>query len=69
MKGRLLDLEGISNQARQYIDHEIERAAMASVLDLQNILELIGNRFDDGTLSEEDPIKVRVNTSPMLRRT
>ena len=44
---------GISDQARNEIDEEVKGAAMARMLNLRNVLELVIDSFDDGTLTQE----------------
>ena len=39
----------ISDQPSQHIDHEIDGRAMASVLDLRDILELFVDGLDQGS--------------------
>ena len=51
---RFLGLQAISNQASKQIDQEIERAAMARVLNLGNILELVIDGFNDGAFTQEE---------------
>ena len=41
----------IGDQTGQDVDEAIERTAMPGVLNLRNILELIDDTFDDGTLA------------------
>ena len=43
----------VGNQAAQEIDTEIERATMTGVFDLGDVLELIGNRLDDGAAAQQ----------------
>lgn len=50
---RFLGLMAVSNQAAQEIDTEIERATMTGVFDLGDVLELIGNRLDDGAAAQQ----------------
>lgn len=43
----------ISDQPSQHIDNEIDRRTMASVLDLRDILELIVDGLDQGSLAKQ----------------
>ncbi len=47
----------ISNQATKQVDQEVDRTAMARMLDLRNVLELINNRFHDGAFAQEKLIQ------------
>ena len=49
----------ISNQASNNIDETIDWAAMASMLDLGDILELLDDTFNDGPFSEEQFVEPR----------
>src|SRR5262245_44972609 len=52
----LLGLVAIGDEAREQVDHEVEWAAVARVLDLRNVLELIDNRLDERPLAQQEPI-------------
>ena len=43
----------VGNQAGQQIDHEIGRTAMASMLDLRDILELVNDGLDDRPFTQQ----------------
>ena len=45
-EGRFLGLKTISNEAREQIDQEIERAAMARMFNLRNMFELVIDGLD-----------------------
>ncbi len=49
----------IGNQPTQHIDKEIDRAAMAGILGLRDILELIDNTFDDGSFAQQQVVSQR----------
>jgi hypothetical protein len=44
----------VSNEPCDQIDQEIDGAAMARMLNLTDVFELIGDGFDDGTFAEKD---------------
>jgi hypothetical protein len=44
---RLLGLVAIGDEPREQVDNEVDRAAMARVFDLADVLELIDDRFDE----------------------
>lgn len=46
----------IGDETREQVDNEVERAAVARVLDLRNVLELIDNRLDERPLAQQEPI-------------
>ena len=46
----------IGDQARKQVDKEIERAAVAGVFDLADVLELIKDRLDERALAEQEPV-------------
>jgi hypothetical protein len=52
----LLGLAAIGDEAREQVDEEIERAAVARVLDLADVLELVNNRLDERPLAQQEPI-------------
>ncbi len=41
----------VSDQASDEIDQEVDRAAMARVLNLRDVFELIGDGLDDGAFA------------------
>lgn len=43
----------VGNQAAQYIDAEVDRTAMTGMLDLGDVLELVDDRFNHGTLASQ----------------
>ena len=43
----------VSNQAAQEVDAEVDGATMARMLDLRDVLELVNDRFNDGTFASE----------------
>ena len=51
IEGRFMGLMSVSNQTGNQINEKVKRAAMSGVLDLGNVLELVIDGFDDGTLS------------------
>src|SRR5947209_8137645 len=55
----LLLSESVSNQTCDQIDEEVHRTAMTRVLNLRDILQLIVDRFNDGSLPEHDLIEHR----------
>jgi hypothetical protein len=42
---------GVSDQARNQVNEEINRTAMTGMLNLGNVLELVVDGFDDGALA------------------
>jgi hypothetical protein len=52
-EGRLLGLMAVSDEARQQVDEEVVWAAVAGILDLRAVLELIDDGLDEGTLAEK----------------
>jgi hypothetical protein len=46
----------IGDQAGEQMDEEVERTAVARVLDLADILELIDDGLDEGALAQEQAI-------------
>jgi hypothetical protein len=57
--GRFSRLVGIGNQSGHQIDHAIGHPAVAGMLNLRNILELVMDSFDTGALSKEKLIGKR----------
>jgi hypothetical protein len=53
---RLLALVRVSNQSANNIDQAVHVAAVARMLDLRHILELVNDGFDDGVLAEQQAI-------------
>ncbi len=43
----------VGDEASHQIDQEVDRAAMARMLELTNVFELIIDRFNDGPLAQE----------------
>ena len=54
MQRGLLGLVAIGDEAGEQMDEEIERTAMARVLDLADVLELIDDRLDQGAFAQEE---------------
>ena len=52
MKRRLLGLMTIGNQTTEDINSEIDRTAMARMLDLGNIFELVNDSFNNPCVYE-----------------
>jgi hypothetical protein len=52
----LLWLPHVGNQARQDIDHKVDRAAMARMLDLRLILQLVVDGLDDEAFPQQEPV-------------
>ena len=48
MEGRFLRLMAIGNEATEEIDEEVDRTAVAGMLDLGDVLDLIEDGFDNG---------------------
>ena len=46
----------IGDKTGQEVDGEVGRTAVAGVLDLRNVLELIGDRLDDETFTQHEPV-------------
>jgi hypothetical protein len=46
----------VSDQTSNSVDESVNRAAMASVLDLRNVLELVDRAFNDGPFSKKELI-------------
>ena len=51
IQGRVFGLKTVSNQPGDEIDQEVERAAMAGMLNLGNIFELVVDSLDDGAFA------------------
>ncbi len=49
---RLLRLVTVSDQSANDIDQAVDRAAMAGMLNLRDILELVNDGFDDRALAD-----------------
>ena len=47
----------VGNYARDQIDHEVGQASVSGVFDLRDVLELIIDRFYDGTLPEHKLVR------------
>src|SRR5690606_15219142 len=52
----LLGLVAIGRQAREQVDEEIEGAAVARVLDLADVFELIDDGLDQGAFAQQEPV-------------
>jgi hypothetical protein len=52
VEGGFLGLMAVGNEATEEIDEEVRDAAMARVLDLRDVLQLIDNGFDYYAFSE-----------------
>ena len=52
-QGGFLGLVTVGNEARQQMDHEIVGTAMAGVLNLTHILELVVDGFDQRPFAQE----------------
>jgi hypothetical protein len=59
VQGRLLWLMAIGNQAGNDIDETMDWAAMAGMLNLRDIFELIYDAFDDGPFAQEQFVDPR----------
>ena len=46
----------ICGGAREQVDHEVERAAVARVLNLRDVLELVNDRLDERTCAKQQPV-------------
>jgi hypothetical protein len=53
-KRRLFGLMAVGNEARDQVDQEVDGAAMARMLDLADIFELIGDGVYDSSFAKED---------------
>ena len=51
-----LGLVGVGHQRGQNIDHGIDEAAVPGVLDLLDVVDLVVDGFDDGTLAQQQLI-------------
>lgn len=49
----------VSHQPGQEVDEAVRDAAVAAVLDLRDVLELVGHRLDDGALAQHDLVEER----------
>ncbi len=47
----------VGDKASDQVDHEVRGAAMAGVLDLADVLELIGDGLDDRSFAQEDLVR------------
>ena len=54
MEGWFLGLMAVSDQARDQVDKSVHRAAVASVLNLRNVLELINDTFNNSPFSKKE---------------
>ena len=55
-EGRLLGLATIGNQSANEIDQEVDGTAMAGMLDLRDILELVNDGLHHRTFSQQELI-------------
>lgn len=53
---RLFGLVAIGDESSEQMDQEIGRAAVAGVLDLANVLELVEDRLDERPLAQQEPV-------------
>ncbi len=53
VKRRLFVMIGVSNESGDQVGHEVENTAMASMLDLRVILELIVDRLNERAFARE----------------
>jgi hypothetical protein len=53
IEGRLLGLMAEGSRACQQVHQKVERAAMAGMLDLADVLESVHDRLDDRPLTQE----------------
>ena len=51
MKRWFFGLIGVGDQAAHQVHQEIDRTAMARMLDLGDVLELVGNCLNNGTFA------------------
>ncbi len=58
MQRRLLGLTTIGSQAGEQVDDEVDRASMAGMFDLRDVLELVIDGFDDGAFAEQQDVVV-----------
>ena len=56
----LFVLMTVSNKPSQQMHDKIERATMAGMPDLRDILELVNNRFNDRSLAQQQFIRSQV---------
>ena len=47
----------VGNKPCDQVDQKVDRAAMAGVLDLADVFELISDRLNDGSLTQEKFIR------------
>ena len=57
MERRFLGLVTIGDEAAEEIDEEVDGAAMAGVLNLRNVLELVEDGFDNGAFAQQEFIR------------
>jgi hypothetical protein len=57
MQAWLFVLMTVSDQPSQQMDDKICRTAMARMLDLRNILELVNDRLNDGSFAQQQFIR------------
>jgi hypothetical protein len=56
-QGRLFGLVTVGDEARHEVYQEVDRAAMASMLDLTDVFELLVDGFDDHPLAQEHGVR------------
>ena len=63
-----LGLVAIGGEAREQVDQEVVGTAVAGVLDLADILELINDRLDERAFAQEQPVGERQELLRMFLR-
>jgi hypothetical protein len=56
VKRRFLGLMAVGDEAGEQMDEEVHRAAMAGVLDLADVLELVVDGLDERALAQGEPV-------------
>ena len=59
MQRGLFGLVAVGDESSHQMHHEVERAAMAGMLNLADVLELIDDRLDDRALAQEQLVAER----------
>lgn len=57
MQPRLFVLMAVSKQSGNQMHNKIDRAAMARMLDLRNVLELVNDRFNDRSFAQQQFVR------------
>lgn len=57
MQGWLLGLMAISDQTRHQVDKKVDRAAMARVFDLRDVLEVVIDGLDNGAFAQQQFVR------------